>query len=163
MRRPPTSSGVSTGLRTAAAYRSEVGILWGVWMVALALLVFAAGWIVWVAGLAALVGLVVLARPLQRRAALIVPDDTVPAAGPGAFRKSERDGVLRELAFGEAPLRGCGLWAGVDLDPPIGGRCDLCRFCLCPLRPVRRTGVTSAGWTSTWTDAIRVRFRPSCG
>ena len=110
MRPTPDVEWSFNGPDDAAAYRSEVASLWGVWMVALTLLVFAAGWVVWVTGLGAMVGLVVLARPLQRRAALLVPDDVVPAAGAGAFRKSKRDSVLRELAFGEAPLRaaGCG-------------------------------------------------------
>jgi len=89
----------------AAAYRGELGRLWALWLVALAALMFAQGWLVLVAGVLALGGLIVVARPLQARAAVIVPDDDVPDPTVAAtFRRSRRDRVLRELAYGEAPL-----------------------------------------------------------
>lgn len=89
----------------AAAYRRDVARLWAVWVVAIAALMFTQGWLVLIAGVVALGGLIVVARPLQARAAAIVPDDDVPDATVVAmFRRSRRDRVLRELAYGEAPL-----------------------------------------------------------
>lgn len=89
----------------AAAYRRDLGRLWVLWLGALAALMFAQGWLVFVAGAVALVGVIIVARPLQARAAAIVPDDEVPdPTVTAAFQRSRRDRVLRELAYGEAPL-----------------------------------------------------------
>ena len=105
MRPLPDQVWTFDGPDDAAAYRSELGRLWLLWLVALAALMFAQGWLVFVAGAGALAGLIVVARPLQARAAAIVPEDDVPDATVAAtFRRSHRDRVLRELAYGEAPL-----------------------------------------------------------
>jgi hypothetical protein len=97
----------------AAAYRRELGQLWALWLVALAALMFARGWLVVIAGAVALVGLIIVARPLQARAEAIVPDDDVPDPTVAAtFRRSRRDRVLRELAYGEAPLEASGAGQG---------------------------------------------------
>jgi len=99
----------------AARYRRQVAMLWGAWIAAMAVLVVAEGWVLWVAAVAALVALVALSRPLQSRAAAIVPDDDLPKPGLSGIKRSRRDRVLRELAYGEAPLRASGggsMWVG---------------------------------------------------
>ncbi len=89
----------------AATYRRELIRLWSLWLVALTVLMFADGWMVFLAGAVALVGLILVGRPLQARAEAIVPDDDVPdATVAAAFQRSRRDRILRELAYGEAPL-----------------------------------------------------------
>ena len=49
----------------------------------------------------------VTARPLQRRAEALVPDDEPPAGGVGGIfgRGSKRDRVLHDLSYGVTPLR----------------------------------------------------------
>jgi hypothetical protein len=108
MRPTPDVEWVFDGPEDAAAYLREVGILWAVWLVAMAALMVSTSWIVIVGGIGVLGLLLVLARPLQARAVKLVPDDDVPDPGATAFRKTKRDRVLRELAFGEAPLKAAG-------------------------------------------------------
>jgi len=105
----PDIEWVFAGPEDAAAYRREVARLWGGWLLGMAALMLAANWVVLLAGIGVLVAIVVFARPLQARAATIVPDDDVPEPGiSAALHRSRRDRVLRELAFGEAPLRASG-------------------------------------------------------
>jgi hypothetical protein len=112
MRPTPDVEWAFEGPDDAAAYLREVATLWTVWLVGMVALLFSGNWIVILVGLGVIVLLLVLARPLQARAAKIVPDDEVPEPGRTAFRKTKRDRVLRELAFGEAPLRAAGAGPG---------------------------------------------------
>lgn len=102
----------------ASAYLREVGVVWATWVVALVGLVISRGVLVLVIGAAVLAALIWAARPLQSRAARLVPEDSV-VGGRRSFligRSTERDLVLRQLAYGEAPLRtaveltGSGRW-----------------------------------------------------
>jgi hypothetical protein len=102
----------------ASAYLREVGVLWATWVVALVALIISRGWLVLVLGVAVIAALIWAARPLQSRAAKLVPEDSV-VGGRRSFlvgRSTERDLVLRQLAYGEAPLRtavglsGAGRW-----------------------------------------------------
>jgi hypothetical protein len=92
----------------AARYRREVAMLWGAWIGAMVVLILAQGWVLWVAGATILVVLMMLSRPLQSRAATIVPEDETPKPGLSGIHRSRKDRVLRELAYGEAPLRASG-------------------------------------------------------
>ena len=105
------------GPEDGAAYRAEVARLWAAWMIGMGALVFAESGLIWLAGIGVLVVVLLLARPLQARAARIVPEDDLPELKMSSpRRRSTRDRVLRELAFGEAPLRASGggpswIWA----------------------------------------------------
>jgi hypothetical protein len=60
--------------------------------------------IVW--GVAVVIVLVALVRPLQRRAADLVPVDEAVAGARGLARGTTvRDRVVRDLTYGETPLR----------------------------------------------------------
>lgn len=102
----------------ASAYLREVGVLWATWLIALVPLLISRGWLVLVFGAVVIAALIWAARPLQARAARLVPEDSV-VGGRRSFligRSTERDVVLRQLAYGEAPLRraveltGSGRW-----------------------------------------------------
>jgi hypothetical protein len=91
----------------ARAYLREVGRLWAVWMVGLAVILLSHGTLLVVASISVLVGLIVLARPLLPRAEAIVP---VNKREGGAARVAlrggtTRDRVLRDLAYGDKPMR----------------------------------------------------------
>lgn len=80
----------------ARAYLGEVGRLWAAWTVGLALLLaLDGGWLL-LAGLLLIGTMIWLGRPIQRRARAI-EDANHPPSG--------RDDLVRELAYGEAPLR----------------------------------------------------------
>lgn len=101
----------------AARYLGEVQRLWLAWLLGLAALVFTTGWLVVAAGVITVALLLFLARPLQERAAALVPEDTLVG---GRFnvvgRGTARDRVLRALAYGRPPLEvatgltGTGRW-----------------------------------------------------
>ncbi len=106
------------GAADASAYLRQVGVLWATWVVALVALIVSRGWLVLVLGVAVIAALIFAARPLQARAAKLVPEDSV-VGGRRSFlvgRSTERDLVLRQLAYGEAPLNaavelsGSGRW-----------------------------------------------------
>lgn len=91
----------------AKVYLREVGTLWATWIAGLAALVVGSGWLILPFGVAVIAGLLWAARPLQARAAKLVPEDSV-VGGKRSFlvgRSTERDLVLRQLAYGDAPLR----------------------------------------------------------
>jgi len=102
----------------ARAYLGEVGRLWLGWIVGLAALVFLEGWPVVVAGVAVMLTLVWLIRPLQARTDRLIPEDTAAAGGHGkrAGWGSSRDRMMRRLAFGVEPIAaavdvaGAGRW-----------------------------------------------------
>jgi hypothetical protein len=99
MRQIPDIEWQFAGPDDEARYRTEVSKIWSAWLVALVALVFGTGWIVTIVGLVVLGVIVVLIRPLQQRAADLVPDD-----GSGADAAA-RDRALRDLVFSEAPLK----------------------------------------------------------
>jgi hypothetical protein len=89
----------------AARYLAEVRRLWLAWLLGLAGLMFAEGWWVIVAGVVTVGLLLALARPLQARAAAIVPEDTLVGGKFNVVGKgTARDRVLKQLAYGRAPL-----------------------------------------------------------
>ena len=87
-----------------AAYRTEIGRIWAVWLLALAVLVVGEGWLLTVAGIALIVVLLGLTRPLQQRATALARADTTEDSGTDDVDPALRDRILRELVFGEAPL-----------------------------------------------------------
>jgi hypothetical protein len=95
-----------TDASDARAYLSEIGKLWVAWLLALAALLAFDGFLLIVAAFAVVAGWLILARPLQRRAARLV--EVEPPEGEGwqasTARGRQRDRVLRELTVGKAPL-----------------------------------------------------------
>jgi hypothetical protein len=91
----------------ARAYLGEVGRLWLAWIVTLVLLFLVQQW--WALlgiGIAFLVGMAVLGRPLQARALRIPGKAANDRSGPERGKaSSRRDAALRQLMYGEAPLR----------------------------------------------------------
>lgn len=91
----------------ARAYLRELGKLWVTWLIGLAALFLTSAIIVLVAGFAVIAALLLLARPLQRRAEMVVPaDPVIPATRGGRFahRSTQRDKVLRALVYGAGPI-----------------------------------------------------------
>ena len=91
----------------ALTYLREVGALWIGWVVALfGLMLTNAGLLIaW--GVASLVVLMMLARPLQRRAEKAVPENVVEGGTINTALRggTTRDRVLRDLSYGTGPLR----------------------------------------------------------
>ncbi len=103
------------GPQDARAYLSEVGRLWAAWVLGMAALFLTSAMALLLAGVLVIVALVVAARPLQRRAEVMVPD---PSAGSGdgvRVGRTDRDRVLRALAYGEAPIRNAVTLAGASV------------------------------------------------
>jgi hypothetical protein len=89
----------------AGAYLAEVRRLWAGWLLGLAALMFTDGWWVVVAGVVTIALLLLLARPLQARAAALVPKDTLVGSKFNVVgRGTERDKVLQAFAYGKEPL-----------------------------------------------------------
>lgn len=101
----------------ARAYLGEVGRLWLGWLAGLGVLVLSTGWGVLIGGVAVMVLLVWLSRPLQARTDRLVAEST-PGAGhrEAAGWGSERERTMRRLAYGAEPiaaaveLTGSGRW-----------------------------------------------------
>ena len=90
----------------ARAYLKELGILWGSWLVALVLLVTVRElWLLLVVAVMAIGSLLFFARPLQRRAAKLVPTDRAVLGKRGTPVGTLRDRTLKALAYGDEPLR----------------------------------------------------------
>ena len=91
----------------ARTYLSEVSRLWVVWIIALAglLVTHAIVLIVW--AVASLVALVIVARPLQRRAEEAVPENRVEGGKIDTALRggTTRDRALRDYFYGTEPLR----------------------------------------------------------
>lgn len=87
----------------ARRYLSDVGWLWSVWMVALVLVTFGGGLVRLLGALGGLALMAWRAGPIQRRAALLVPEET--ARTDVGWRGGPREKVFRELAYGREPLR----------------------------------------------------------
>ncbi len=89
----------------AHRYLSDVARLWLGWLAGLAALMFTQGWLVVAAGVVTVGALLFLARPLQIRAAALVPKDTLVGSRFNVVgRGTERDKVLKALAYGREPL-----------------------------------------------------------
>jgi hypothetical protein len=112
--------GDTWGLTSAAearAYLGEVGRLWLGWLAGLAVLVLSTGWGVVIGGIAVMVLLVWLSRPLQARTDRLVADGVVGGDAPSsAGWGSPRERTMRRLAYGAEPiaaaveLAGAGRW-----------------------------------------------------
>ena len=89
----------------ARRYLRVVLRLWLGWICGMAALLFTRGWWIVVAGVVTIALLLLLARPLQARAAALVPNDTL---GGGKFnvvgRGTARDKALQAYAYGSEPL-----------------------------------------------------------
>ncbi len=94
------------GAEDARVYLREVSTLWVVWIVGLAglLVTHAVVLIVW--GVAVFIALFFVARPLQRRAENMVPENKVEAGKVNTVMRggTTRDRVLRDLFYGTGPL-----------------------------------------------------------
>ncbi len=107
-----------TDAADAASYLREVGVLWTTWLIGLVALVAGSGLLVVALGVLVIAALLWVARPLQARAAKLVPEDSVTGGKRSLLvgRNTERDIVLRQLAYGDAPLSaaiavsGAGRW-----------------------------------------------------
>ncbi len=90
----------------ARTYLREVGLLWGVWVVGLAAVLFTHGVAVLIVALVLFAALSILARPLLPRTEKLVPENKREGgAVETAFRGgTTRDRVLRDLAYGAAPM-----------------------------------------------------------
>ena len=91
----------------ALTYLREVGALWIGWVVALFGLMLTNAGLLIVWGVASLVVLMLLARPLQRRAEKAVPENQVEGGAINTALRggTTRDRVLRDLSYGAGPLR----------------------------------------------------------
>lgn len=90
----------------AVRYLRELARLWAAWVVALAGLVSTNPLVLMFWGAASLTVLIILMRPLQRRAAELVPEDRVVAGSKGLARGATlRDRAIRDLTYGSEPPR----------------------------------------------------------
>ena len=90
----------------ARSYLREVGLLWGVWLVGLAAVLLTHGVTVLIVAAVLFPALLILARPLLPRTDKLVPENRKEG---GVFETAlrggtTRDRVLRELAYGVAPM-----------------------------------------------------------
>jgi hypothetical protein len=91
----------------ARLYLRQIGTLWAAWVVALVGLLIAHAFVLIVWGVVAVVGLLLLARPIQARAERVVPENQVEGGAVNTALRggTTRDRALRELAYGTAPMR----------------------------------------------------------
>jgi hypothetical protein len=94
------------GPADARMYLREVGALWAVWLVGLVAVLLTHGAVLLIGAAVLLVALLVLARPLLPRTEALVPENrTEGGKVETALRGgTTRDRVLRELAYGDAPM-----------------------------------------------------------
>lgn len=90
----------------ARAYLREVGQLWGVWVVGLGAVLLTHGLALVIVAVVLMVTLIWLARPLLPRTEALVPVNTKEGGRmESALRGgTTRDRVLREFAYGTAPI-----------------------------------------------------------
>lgn len=96
-----------TSREDAALYIRQVGMLWLGWVIGLSGLLLTNAWMLITWGVTTVVVLMLLARPLQRRAENLVPkNEVVGGKLETTFRGgTARDRALRDLAYGTEPLR----------------------------------------------------------
>jgi hypothetical protein len=87
----------------ARRYLGEVGALWVIWIVSLFVITFSSGGLRLLTGIVGLVVTVWRTYPLQRRAAILVPDEE--AQVNVGLRGGLRERTFRKLAYGAEPLR----------------------------------------------------------
>ncbi len=102
------------GPQDARTYLTEVGRLWAAWVLGMAALFLTSALALLLAGAAVIAALVALARPLQRRAEVIVPDSSSESGEGVRAGRTDRDRALRALAYGETPLRTAVTLAGAS-------------------------------------------------
>jgi hypothetical protein len=104
------------GPADARAYLREVGRLWALWVVGVVAILVTHGVLLIALAVAVLVALLVGAAPLWNRVEKLVPVNRreggrVAAAWRGG---TTRDRVLRELAYGDRPIRAALKTAGLS-------------------------------------------------
>jgi len=94
------------GQADASKYLREVGVLWGAWLVGLVGLLVTNAWLLLIWGFLSLAMLIVLARPIQRRAERLIPENKVVGGKiETVFRGgTSRDRAIRDLAYGTEPF-----------------------------------------------------------
>lgn len=90
----------------AKGYLREVGALWAVWVFGLIAVLLTHGTALFVIAAALLIALLVLARPLLPRTEGLVPENRKEGGKMETALRggTTRDRVLRELAYGDAPM-----------------------------------------------------------
>jgi hypothetical protein len=95
------------GREDADKYLRELSLLWAAWLVGLSGLVFTNPLVlvVWAVGIVGV--LVVLSKPIQRRAERLVPEDKAEGGKLDTLYRggTHRDRAIRDLAYGIEPLR----------------------------------------------------------
>ncbi|HEX9856529.1 MAG TPA: hypothetical protein VGC47_14555 [Acidimicrobiia bacterium] len=89
----------------AIQYLRDLSRLWIGWLFALAALTFTRSWLTIVAGVVVLWVLYRLARPLQERVDRILPIEATATVDEARGRRTDRDRLLRSLAYGVEPIR----------------------------------------------------------
>ena len=91
----------------ARRYLREIALLWSAWLVGLGGLLLSNAVVLLIWAVVTLTALVVLARPIQRRAEAIVPVNKVEGGKVDTvFRGgTTRDRAIRDLAYGTEPMR----------------------------------------------------------
>ena len=104
------------GTTDARTYLREVGRLWAVWVAGLAAVLLTEGLALLIVAVVLLVALLVLARPLLPRTETLVPENRKEGGAlESALRGgTTRDRVLRELAYGVAPMEAALRTAGLS-------------------------------------------------
>lgn len=104
------------GPEDARSYLREIGLLWSVWVVGLFLVLFTHGFTVLIVAAVLFTALLMLARPLLPRTERLVPENQREGGAiESAFRGgTTRDRVLRELAYGVAPMAAALQTAGLS-------------------------------------------------
>ena len=91
----------------ARSYLREASTVWVVWILALVGLMVTHAVVLAVWAVIGLTTLLIVARPLQRRAERLVPENKVEAGKVNTAMRggTTRDRVLRELFYGTGPVR----------------------------------------------------------
>lgn len=95
------------GVSDARAYLREIAVLWGLWVVGLVAILATHGVLLVVLAVALLISLLIGALPLWTRVETLVPVNRREGGRLAAALRggTTRDRVLRELAYGDQPLR----------------------------------------------------------
>ncbi len=105
-----------SGPDDARTYLREIGLLWSAWIVGLAAVVFTHGFTVLIVAAAMFAALTFLARPLLPRTEKLVPENKKEGGAIDTALRggTTRDRVLRDLAYGAAPLEAALREAGLS-------------------------------------------------
>ncbi len=104
------------GAEDARTYLREIGLLWATWVVGLVAVMITNGVALIGLSVAVIAALILLARPLLPRTEALVPENKVEGGAiETAFRGgTTRDRVLRDLAYGVAPMEAALATAGLS-------------------------------------------------